>query len=88
MGSGASAQGAAIEPSVSAQPGVQDAWQRPETWPARKEVPALGYNAPHVVLSTKYKEPWGSISRGLKEILEEKGCSVYNPNTATLRCKL
>ena len=56
-------------------------WQRPATWPAPKEVPPPGPDAPHVVLSTKFEEPWGTISRGLKEILEELGCTVYNPNT-------
>ena len=58
-------------------------WQRPATWPARKKVPPPGRDAPHVVLSTKFVEPWGTISRGFKEILEEKGCTVYNPNTVT-----
>ena len=71
----------------SAQPTARDAspaeWQRPETWPARKEVPTPSPDAMHVVLSTKFVEPWGTISRGFKEILEEKGCTVYNPNTAT-----
>ena len=56
-------------------------WQRPATWPPPKEVPPQGPDAPHVVLSTKFEEPWGTISRGLKEILVEKGCTVYNPNT-------
>ena len=56
-------------------------WQRPATWPPPKEVPPPGPDAPHVVLSTKFEEPWGTISRGLKEILVEKGCTVYNPNT-------
>ena len=58
-----------------------DEWRRPATWPAPKEVPPPGPDAPHVVLSTKFEEPWGTISRGLKEILEELGCTVYNPNT-------
>ena len=88
MGSGASHGQAVIEPLVqSAQPAARDTWQRPETWPSRKEVPTPSPDAPHVVLSTKFVEPWGTISRGLKEILEEKGCTVYNPNTATW-CKL
>ena len=56
-------------------------WQRPATWPAPKEVPPPGPDAPHVVLSTKFEEPWGTISRGLKEILVERGCTVYNPTT-------
>ena len=76
-----------VEPSVQhwqgAQPSAQESkeWQRPATWPAPKEVPPPGPDAPHVVLSTKFEEPWGTISRGLKEILEELGCTVYNPNT-------
>ena len=78
-----------VEPSVQhwqrAQPGAEEAtpkeWQRPATWPAPKEVSPPGPDAPHVVLSTKFEEPWGTISRGLKEILVEKGCTVYNPNT-------
>ena len=78
-----------VEPSVQpwhgAQPGAAEAtpkeWQRPATWPAPKEVSPPGPDAPHVVLSTKFEEPWGTISRGLKEILVEKGCTVYNPNT-------
>ena len=56
-------------------------WQRPATWPAPNEVQPLGPDTPHVVLSTKFEEPWGTISRGLKEILVERGCTVYNPNT-------
>ena len=35
----------------------------------------------HVVLATRFEEPWYSISQGLQEILEEKGCTVYNLNT-------
>ena len=35
-------------------------------------------DAPHVVLST-FEEPWYTIGRGVKEILEEKGCTVYHP---------
>ena len=76
-----------VEPSVQhwqgAQPGAEESkeWQRPAKWPAPKEVPPPGPDAPHVVLSTKFEEPWGTISRGLKEILEELGCTVYNPNT-------
>ena len=66
--------------SKEAQPAE---WQRPATWPARKEVMPPSPDAPHVVLSTKFVEPWGTISRGFKEILEEKGCTVYNPNTVT-----
>ena len=69
----------------SAQPGAEDAkaaeWQRPATWPARKEVPTPSDDTPHVVLSTKFEEPWYTVSRGLKEILQERGCTVYNPNT-------
>ena len=56
-------------------------WQRPATWPARKDVPTPSDDAPHVVLSTKFEEPWYTVSRGLKEILQERGCTVYNPNT-------
>ncbi|CAE7640455.1 PIP5K8, partial [Symbiodinium necroappetens] len=54
---------------------------RPTTWPAKKRLPERGPDAPHVVLSTKFGEPWYSISVGVKEILEELGCTVYNPNT-------
>ncbi|CAK9052228.1 Hypothetical protein (Fragment), partial [Durusdinium trenchii] len=36
---------------------------------------------PHVVISTKFEEPWYSISLKVKEGLERAGCSVYNPNT-------
>ena len=54
-------------------------WQRPATWPAPKEVPPPGPDAPHVVLSTKFEEPWGTISRGLKEILEELGLYGIQP---------
>ena len=68
----------------AAQPSSHNArpkeWQRPAMWPARKEVLPPGPDAPHVVLSTKFEEPWWTISRGLKEILVEKGCTVYNPN--------
>ena len=60
---------------------MSDKWQRPATWPAPKEVLPPGPDAPHVVLSTKFEEPWGTTSRGLKKILVEKGCTVYNPNT-------
>ena len=56
-------------------------WQRPATWPAWKEAPTPSDDAPHVVLSTKFDEPWYTVSRGLKEILQERGCTVYNPNT-------
>ena len=76
-----------VEPSVQhwqgAQPGAEGSkeWQRPATWPAPKEVSPPGPDAPHVVLSTKFEEPWSTISRGLKEILLELGCTVYNPNT-------
>ena len=69
----------------SAQPAAEDAraaeWQRPDTWPARKDLPTPSRDAPHVVLSTKFEEPWYTVSRGLKEILQERGCTVYNPNT-------
>ena len=43
-------------------------------------MPRPGPDAPHVVLSTKFEEPWGTIARGMKEILEERGVTVYNPN--------
>ena len=56
-------------------------WSRPTTWPARKRLPERGPDAPHVVLSTKFGEPWYSISMDVKEVLEELGCTVYNPNT-------
>ena len=56
-------------------------WSRPTTWPARKRLPERGPNAPHVVLSTKFEEPWYTVSIGIKEVLEELGCTVYNPNT-------
>ncbi|CAE7247297.1 Rsph1, partial [Symbiodinium necroappetens] len=56
-------------------------WSRPTTWPPRKSLPERRPDAPHVVLSTKFGEPWYSISIGIKEILEELGCTVYNPNT-------
>ncbi|CAE7734625.1 RSPH1 [Symbiodinium sp. CCMP2592] len=58
-----------------------DEWIRPTTWPPRKSVLERGPDAPHVVLSTKFQEPWKTISIGVKEILEELGCTVYNPNT-------
>jgi len=35
----------------------------------------------HVVLSTKYQEPWFSIAAEVKNILVGLGCTVYNPNT-------
>ena len=60
---------------------VPDNWSRPTTWPPRKSVLERGPDAPHVVLSTKFQEPWLTISIGIKEILEELGCTVYNPNT-------
>ena len=60
---------------------VPDDWSRPTTWPPRKTVLERGPEAPHVVLSTKFQEPWITISIGIKEILEELGCTVYNPNT-------
>jgi len=60
---------------------VPNDWSRPTTWPPRKPVPQTGPDAPHVVLSTKFQEPWLTISIGIKEILEELGCTVYNPNT-------
>eukprot|EP00439_Symbiodinium_sp_Y106_P036729 s528_g4.t1 len=60
---------------------VPDDWSRPTTWPPRKTVLERGPEAPHVVLSTKFQEPWLTISIGIKEILEELGCTVYNPNT-------
>ena len=60
---------------------VPDNWSRPTTWPPRKRVLERGPDAPHVVLSTKFQEPWLTISIGMKEILEELGCTVYNPNT-------
>ncbi|CAE7734662.1 PIP5K8 [Symbiodinium sp. CCMP2592] len=60
---------------------VPDEWIRPTTWPPRKSVLERGPDAPHVVLSTKFQEPWKTISIGIKEILEELGCTVYNPNT-------
>ena len=44
-------------------------WKRPDTWPPRKSLPPPGPDAPHVVLSTKFGEPWYTISRGLKQIL-------------------
>ncbi|CAE7217226.1 PIP5K9 [Symbiodinium necroappetens] len=56
-------------------------WSRPTTWPARKRLPERGPNAPHVVLSTKFEEPWYTVSIGIKEVLEELGCTVYNPST-------
>ena len=69
-----------VEPSVQqgAQPGAAGStrWQRPATWPAPQEVRPPGPDAPHVVLSTKFEEPWGTISRGLKAILAERGCTV------------
>ncbi|CAE7205934.1 PIP5K6 [Symbiodinium sp. CCMP2592] len=55
---------------------VPDEWIRPKSWPPRRSP-----DAPHVVLSTKFQEPWKTISIGIKEILEELGCTVYNPNT-------
>ena len=39
---------------------------------------------PHVVLSTRFENPWLEISKWTKEMLEEGGCSVYNPNTDNL----
>ncbi|CAJ1375448.1 unnamed protein product [Effrenium voratum] len=59
----------------------REGWQRPTTWPPRKPVPTRR-DAPHVVLSTKFGKPWYTVSVGFKEILEEQGCTVYNPNTA------
>ena len=29
----------------------------------------------------KFQEPWFTICMGIKEILEELGCNVRNPNT-------
>ena len=69
------------EPGAGSKETRPAEWQRPATWPAPKEVRPSGPDAMHVVLSTKFEEPWGTISRGLKEILEELGCTVYNPNT-------
>eukprot|EP00439_Symbiodinium_sp_Y106_P022903 s3084_g2.t2 len=60
---------------------LADKWSRPTTWPPRKRLPERGPDAPHVVLSTKFQEPWFTISIGIKEVLEELGCTVYNPNT-------
>ena len=60
---------------------VPDEWSRPTTWPPRKSGLEKAPDAPHVVLSTKFQEPWYTISIGVKEILEELGCTVYNPNT-------
>lgn len=43
---------------------------------------------PHVVISTKFQEPWFSYSQDFKEILMELGCTVYNPNTDNVEiCK-
>ena len=88
MSSGASAEGYAPgerSKAVQSHQPPQDAtaaeWQRPATWPAWKEAPTPSNDAPHVVLSTKFEEPWYTVSRGLKEILQERGCTVYNPNT-------
>ena len=76
----------------STQPGAEDAkaaeWQRPATWPAWKEAPTPSDDAPHVVLSTKFEEPWYTVSRGLKEILQERGCTVYNPNADNKESRL
>ena len=69
---------------TSAEPWVQHwqmEWQRPDTWPAPKEVPPPSPGAQHVVLPTEFDEPWDTICRGLKEILVERGCTVYNPHT-------
>ena len=57
-----------------------ECYMRPDTWPPRKAVPSPGRDAPHVVLQSKYEEPWGTIARGMKEILVERGCTVYDPN--------
>ncbi|CAE7768377.1 PIP5K9, partial [Symbiodinium microadriaticum] len=60
---------------------VSEKWSRPTTWPSRKRLPERGPHTPHVVLSTQFGEPWCTVSIGIKEILEELGCTVYNPNT-------
>ena len=52
-------------------------WQRPDTWPSTKPVPAPRPGAPHVLLSTKFAEAWFTITLGMKEILMERGCTVY-----------
>ena len=74
-----------IEPMAGAARASYDRvsakWSRPTTWPARKRLPERGPDAPHVVLSTKFGEPWYTISVGIKEVLEELGCTVYNPNS-------
>ena len=90
-GQGCSKGHSSLAPPVPAQPmagyksasydKVPNDWSRPTTWPPRKPVPQTGPDAPHVVLSTKFQEPWLTISIGIKEILEELGCTVYNPNT-------
>lgn len=36
---------------------------------------------PHVVISTKFQEPWYTYSQDFKVLLMELGCTVYNPNT-------
>ena len=59
---------------------VPAAWKRPGTWPLRKSVLERSRDPPHVVLSTKFQRPWCTISIGIKEILEELGCTVCNPN--------
>ena len=92
MGCGASAEPSALSERSRAVQGilpVDPPREKDEGEPSTKadrmedpkEAPPLGPDAPHVVLSTKFEEPWGTISRGLKEILVEKGCTVYNPNT-------
>ena len=60
---------------------VPGSWKRPATWPPRKAVLKRSADPPHVVLSTKFQEPWYTVSIGIKEIFEELGCKVYNPNT-------
>ena len=57
--------------------GSASAWSRQTTWPARKRLPERGPDAPHVVLSTKFREPWyTTISIGIKWVQTGSVCFV------------
>ena len=45
------------------------------------KVTTLDTLRPHVVISTKFQEPWFTYSQDYKVMLMELGCTVYNPNT-------
>ena len=52
------------------------------------KVTTLDTLRPHVVISTKFQEPWYTYSQDYKLILMQLGCSVYNPNTDNVEiCK-